>query len=263
MMDKRISVHVDPLTDDSLVAKGRALANRLDMRFGVPSLMMLTVTTDRLELRIRGDKGNPVSRDLDKLDTTSPAGRSLKQPLVKALGIKKRSDEPLRVLDATAGWGEDTWLMLAQGCHVHALERNKVMAVLLEDALQRAMPDMDQQPDHVLVKQGCALDWLSTWPQRYPAGEVWSQIDVVYLDPMFPTGRKTAQRKPMKVLHDLVGDDPDAGQLVGLALQVARKRVVVKRPPKAPSLMADPVVSHHGKGVRYDVYVPQVSKPDC
>lgn len=261
MVDKRISVHVDPVTDEDLVAEGRALAVRLSMNFGTPSLMMLTVTPDRLELRIRDDKGRPVSRDLNKLDTTSPAGRSLKQPLVKALGIKKRSDPPLRVLDATAGWGEDTWLMLAQGCHVHALERNPVMAVLLEDALTRALPDFDEQSDHVCVCQGCALDWLADWFDRYPAGNVWSTIDVVYLDPMFPSGRKTAQRKPMQVLHNLVGEDADACELVPLALHVARKRVVVKRPPKAPALLENPVVSHHGKGVRYDVYVPQISIP--
>lgn len=255
-----MSVHADPVTDEQLVNRAKALAQRLSLNYATPSLMMLTVTAERLELRIRDDKGRPVSCDLTKLDTHSPAGRSLKQPLVKALGIKKRSDPPLRVLDATAGWGEDTWLMLAQGCHVHALERNPVMAVLLEDALSRALPDLAEHADHVRVRQGCALDWLANWFERYPAGDVWSEIDVVYLDPMFPAGRKTAQRKPMQVLHELVGDDADAAALVPLALQVARKRVVVKRPPKAPALLESPVVSHHGKGVRYDVYVPLISK---
>jgi 16S rRNA (guanine1516-N2)-methyltransferase len=256
MTDKRISVQADPVTDESLVARARVLADRLHLSYATPSLMTLAVTSERLELRLRDDKGKPVSCDLAKLDTTSPAGRTLKQPLVKALGIKKRSDPALRVIDATAGWGEDTWLMLAQGCHVYAMERNAVMAALLEDALKRALPEDVDQRDHVQVQQGCALQLLTDWATQHPAGSTWSTIDVVYLDPMFPSGRKTAQRKPMKVLHDLVGDDADASALVPLALQVARKRVVVKRPPKAPPLLTHPIVSHHGKGVRYDVYVP-------
>jgi 16S rRNA (guanine1516-N2)-methyltransferase len=260
MTDKRVSVHADPVTDEQLVCRAKVLAQRLSLSYSTPSLMMLTLTADHLELRLRGDKGKPVFCDLLKLDTQSPAGRSLKQPLVKALGIKKRSDSPLRVLDATAGWGEDTWLMHAQGCQVHALERNPVVAALLEDALIRAMGDETFPSDSLCVKQGCALDWLAHWFERNPAGTTWSEIDVVYLDPMFPPGRKTAQRKPMLVLHDLVGQDEDAQALVPLALEVARKRVVVKRPPKAPALLPEPVVSHGGKGVRYDVYIPGITK---
>jgi hypothetical protein len=96
--------------------------------------------------------------------------------------------------------------------------------------------------------------------------------DVVYLDPMFPgaAARKTAERKPLRVLRRLVGDDSDAAELFHWALHVARKRVVVKRPMKAPSLgvgwvervsernppsSIDPDIVFKGKGVRYDVYV--------
>lgn len=266
--DKRISVHVDPVDDLELLQRGRSLAQRLELNFATPSLMMLTLTAnpqnsglpDQLELRIRNDKGKPVCRDLHKLDTQSPAGRSLKQPLVKALGIKKRSDPPLRVIDATAGWGEDTWLMLAQGCHVYAMERNPVMAALLENAIARATTTEPYNQWHVQVQCGDAIEQLSKWAIAPPLPGLWSEIDVVYLDPMFPAGRKTAQRKPMQVLHDLVGEDLDAAALVPLALEVAKKRVIVKRPPKAPALLANPIVSHHGKGVRYDVYVPGISK---
>ncbi|MBL4702425.1 MAG: class I SAM-dependent methyltransferase [Phycisphaeraceae bacterium] len=279
--DKRISVHADPITDEALVIQARNLATQLGLNYSTPSLMMLTLTPGnapapgssetksdsalknahgKLELRLRDDRGKPVSCDLTKLDTSSSAGRSLKQPLVKALGIKRRCDPPLRVIDATAGWGEDTWLMLAQGCHVHAMERNPVMAVLLIDALRRALPEYDSLSDHVTVQAGCAIQQLAIWSTTHPQGSPWSEIDVVYLDPMFPPGRKTAPRKPMRVLHDLVGNDTDATDLIAPALQVATRRVVVKRPPKAPPLLANPVVSHHGKGVRYDVYVPGISK---
>ena len=78
--------------------------------------------------------------------------------------------------------------------------------------------------------------------------------DVVYLDPMFPTGRKAAERKPLRVLRRLVGDDADAGELLAAALRVAKRRVVVKRPLRADPLGAKPTATHRGKAARYDVY---------
>jgi len=78
--------------------------------------------------------------------------------------------------------------------------------------------------------------------------------DVVYLDPMFSSKRKTAERKPLQFLRCIVGEDQTGEQLLQLALKVARKRVVVKRPSKAAPLGQPPVCSHHGTGVRYDVY---------
>jgi 16S rRNA (guanine1516-N2)-methyltransferase len=71
---------------------------------------------------------------------------------------------------------------------------------------------------------------------------------------MFPTGRKAAERKPMRVLRRLVGADGDAAKLLGHALQVARRRVVVKRPLRAPALGGTPTTTHKGKALRYDVY---------
>jgi 16S rRNA (guanine1516-N2)-methyltransferase len=79
--------------------------------------------------------------------------------------------------------------------------------------------------------------------------------DVVYLDPMFPTGRKTAERKAMRVLRLISGDDLDADRLLGAALKVARRRVVVKRPLRGEALRgAEPMVMHRGKSLRFDVY---------
>ena len=56
--------------------------------------LLLAVTPDRLELRVlRGEDdlvgGHPVCAQLESIDTTSPAGRKLDMPLLKAVGIKK------------------------------------------------------------------------------------------------------------------------------------------------------------------------------
>lgn len=207
----------------------------------------------RLELRIVAADhplagGHGVWADLAKLDTTSGAGRSLKSPLFKAVGVKSGVARP-RVLDATAGLGEDAWLLAAAGCEVVAVERQPIVHALLGDALRRARaaaPDVAARI--TLTPCRDAADVLA---------ENSGGFDVVLIDPMFPGAqkRKTAERKPLRVLRWLAGEDPDADKLWPLALQTAKRRVVVKRPRRAPHLAGQtPVVSHAGRGFRFDVY---------
>lgn len=267
-----ISVAADPCENRDLLKVAARLAVDLNLPFierpeDGDATYRLVATPRRLELRITGDKGRPFSVDLSQIDVTSPAGRSLKQPLVKALGIRKRSDPPPVIIDATAGWGEDSWLMASFGCRVLSVERNKVVATLLRDGLFRAgasLPDMLQRV-HVVTTD--ARHMLRRIHLREPGDdlpasmEVFFHPDVVYLDPMFPSGRKTAERKPLKILRELVGDDEDGGELFDFAMRVARSRVVVKRSPKADPVGGKPTVSYEGKGVRYDVYAIAALKP--
>ena len=207
--------------------------------------VLLAVVPGRLELRVVGQRGLPVFADLPKLDTSSPAGRTLRQPLARALGLKRRSDLPLKVIDATAGWGEDTWLMASIGCHVLAIERHGIVAAMLHDALARAAVTDRSTAARINVLADNAADALRAVNDR---------PDVVYLDPMYPTGRKTAERKAMKVLRGLVGADDDAAGLLTAAVAVAKRRVVIKRPLRAEPLGGKPTHSHRGKALRYDVY---------
>jgi 16S rRNA (guanine1516-N2)-methyltransferase len=72
---------------------------------------------------------------------------------------------------------------------------------------------------------------------------------------MFPTGRKTQEKKPMRVLRALVGDDGDAAAMLEAARLVAQRRVAVNRPAQGPPLGDEPDVVTRGKGFRYDVYL--------
>ena len=75
---------------------------------------------------------------------------------------------------------------------------------------------------------------------------------------MFPPKRKksAAVKKEIRLLRALVGDDPDAVDLLAISRRVALQRVVVKRPDDALPLTPDPSMSISGKLVRYDVYFP-------
>ena len=274
-----LAVCADPSNDRALLTA----AARLSVDLGLPLIerprktgwdALVAVTGSRVELRVlRGDPslrgGRAVSVDLTKVDATSGAGRSLKQPIAKAIGRKRMADPPPLVLDATAGWGEDAWLLASLGCRVLAVERSPLVAALLRDGLLRAgaaNPDVlarchlvRADARHLLRRlaraghSGRGDDGDDVPPElggfRTP--------DVVYLDPMFPPGRKAAERKPMRVLRRLVGDDADAAELLHWALRVAQRRVVVKRPSHADPLGdMKPTTTHKGKAARYDVYVP-------
>ncbi len=219
--------------------------------------LALVQTNERAELHVlSGDKsitgGRPIYCDLTAIDTESGPGRSFKQPLIKAVGIKKGNPYRPTVLDATVGLGEDAWILASLGCQVTGYERQPLTLYLLQDGLRRARQTRPDIANRITVLPGNALDIL-----REPANETHhNPADVVYLDPMFPLGRKTAERKAMRVLRMYSGDDTDADDLLADALTSANKRVVVKRPLRAPTLAGpQPTVVHKGKSLRFDVYV--------
>ncbi len=172
------------------------------------------------------------------------AGRPAHNLLARALG---RTAEPQRIVDATAGLGVDGLGLAALGHQVVLLERHPLVAALLGDGLRRASAG-PLGPVLKRVQWHCAdaLQWLPA--HREP-------LDVVYLDPMFPD-REVRARREMQILQRLVGGDPDGGGLLEAALARAGRRVVVKRPRRAPALgPRKPDFSVEGRSTRFDVYL--------
>lgn len=183
------------------------------------------------------------------------AGR--KQLLGKAVGLHKQSG--LHILDGTAGLGRDAYTLAALGATVTLVERNHVLSRLLDDAQRRALADPAGRPiaERMTLIESATLALLDS---SAAAGLKW---DVVYLDPMYPEDGKTAlPSKEMQVLRDLTGGDPDADALLDPALACARRRVVVKRPAKAPWLAGrKPDLELRGTQARFDVYLPAAPAP--
>ncbi|GAA4894240.1 class I SAM-dependent methyltransferase [Ferrimonas pelagia] len=171
------------------------------------------------------------------------------QSIAKAVGLK--SGAMPTVVDGTAGLGRDAFVLASLGCQVILLERHPVVAALLEDGLRRAGEDAEIGPwvrERMRLFPGNSIEALAQLEQ---------QPDVVYLDPMYPHRAKSAQvKKEMRVFQDLVGADLDADGLLAPALQLARKRVVVKRPDYAEDLAGQkPTMVIATKKNRFDVYV--------
>nr|WP_086003755.1 class I SAM-dependent methyltransferase [Pseudoalteromonas flavipulchra] len=176
------------------------------------------------------------------------------QAIAKAVGLNKGAVPT--VLDATAGLGRDAFVLASMGCKVVLHERNPVVAALLYDGLQRAYQDAEIGE---WVQSTMRLVFGSSHDLLEQAG--W-RPDIVYLDPMFPHREKSAQvKKEMRVFQDLVGNDLDADALLPFALQLATKRVVVKRPDYAGFLNdKTPSMQIKTKKNRFDVYVNSAMK---
>ena len=189
------------------------------------------------------------------------------QLIARAIGLKSktiRSHHPLKVVDVTAGLGQDGFVLATLGCFVTLVERCNTVYHLLNDGLHRAQQfaNAAETSDEVLANILMRIKLVEASAEAYLAN-LPEQPDIVYLDPMFPVRTKSAQvNKNMQALQAIAGDDNDAGQLLYIALNKARFRVVVKRPRKALALhqqypqvgLPEPGLVLAGKSTRYDIY---------
>src|SRR5690554_7420890 len=216
----------------------------------VPVLLFLD--EQGLSLQVTGKNApGPVRAEFvtGKMGYRREHGGGAGQMVARAVGLQK-TRAGLHVLDATAGLGQDAFVLAGLGCRVTLLERNPVIHALLADGLARAALNPDCSPivARMTLEAGSSIDWLA---QADP-----ESVDVVYLDPMFPHRDKSALvKKEMQVFRQVVGDDDDSAQLLQAALKAARYRVVVKRPRKAPAVEGwEPATRIEGKSSRYDIY---------
>lgn len=215
----------------------------------------LHVTPGRLELRERAaDAAGPVYADFTagRAAHRRLHGGGRAQPLARAVGLKGTA--PLTVTDATAGLGQDAFVLASLGAEVTLLERSPVVGALLADALRRARadPDVADIAARMTLQVGEAATLLKTLPPP----------DVIYLDPMYPHRTKSAlPKKEMRLFRLLVGPDDDAAGLLAAARVAALRRVVVKRPAGAPFLGdAKPDGRLESKNTRYDLYLTPAQK---
>lgn len=213
---------------------------------------VLVWAKQRLALHSMG-KGAPGPVQVDWSE--SKARRRLlttgrQQPLPRAVGFKPGFTPS--VLDATAGLGQDAFVLAWLGAGVTAFERSPVAAALLEDGLRRALleTELHLAAARMQLLRQDALTGLKEWPLEL-------RPDAVYLDPMYPdTGRTALSGKNMQAFHVCIGEDLDADGLLDAALKLARRRVVVKRPKKAGFLAGEkPFTQLLGESTRYDIYM--------
>ena len=174
------------------------------------------------------------------------AGRGLH--LIRACGERVSQ---LRVLDATAGLGRDGFTLAWSGAEVVLMERNPLLALLLEDALVALTCAPVQPSGRLSLQFGDARELLV---------QTYRDHDVIYLDPMFGADAAGLPQRALQMLAALdEGQDAsnDGDALLAAALELRPARIVVKRGRRQPPLLADGPSPHHaivGKRIRFDVY---------
>lgn len=176
-------------------------------------------------------------------------GRLASEMLVKAAKIKSCGANAVAI-DATAGMGEDSFLLAAAGFTVHLYEYDPVIAALLEDALFRARKDAElcDTASRMILHCEDSIAALKGSEQN---------ADVVLLDPMFPERQKSALiKKKFQLLQQLERPCDAEEELLTAALQSGARRIIIKRPLKGPYLgNRKPDYSLNGKAIRYDCFV--------
>ena len=262
---QRLPYAADVLAEDALAADVLEGAFTESVEPSAPLDLLLDYNvggageTSRLVLQWhRAEQKKPLLFDLDYVKQASKI-RSFPAPkqgaFNQALGKKSRV-----ILDATGGWGGDAFLMATQGYKVHVVERNPLMAVILMEAFERLArfwsAEGFTEGSAIVAPSVIWADGIN-WMQNQQH-DLASDIDCVYLDPMFPPKRKksAATNKQMQLLHLLVGHDLDAEELLSAALASGAARMAVKRPDYADALLRAPCHQFSSKLVHYDVYLP-------
>ncbi len=178
-------------------------------------------------------------------------GGGRNEMLARAVGVKPG----LKILDCTAGLGKDSFLLASLGCHVTLIERSPVMALLLEDAIKRALliASLHETASRMTLVRAEAHQYLA----EFNTATDRTLVDVILVDPMFPDRKKSAKVKgEMQFLQRFLGPDQDARSLVQVAIGTGCKRVVLKRPLHAPDQAEmKSGFSLKGKTSRFDVYL--------
>jgi 16S rRNA (guanine1516-N2)-methyltransferase len=208
----------------------------------------------RIEPIEQGVSINLVNPDLHFLHSfvSGPIARRANQStqlLLKACNNKQRSIH--RILDLTAGWGVDAFILAGHGHEVTLLEHNALLHAIVAHSLQQLAitPDGEAVAQLMALQQAEAKQYLQTLPEDH-------QFDCIYLDPMFEAHKSGAKpAKEMQILQALT-ENKDIESCLEQALAKARKRVVVKRGAKTASLGdKKPDLVQRAKTIRFDIYL--------
>ena len=175
-------------------------------------------------------------------------GKGRGQNLAKAVGMKFNKNR--NIIDATAGLGYDSFILASLGAKVTLIERSQKMHELLQNGIDEGISfggEIEKIINRMELLFGDSKDIL---PKLTP--------EVIMIDTMYKDRKKTALVKNnMRLVREIVGPDSDYIELLKVALNCAKNRVVLKQPRYAEPIKEIRKCSHQilGKTIRYDVFM--------
>ena len=165
--------------------------------------------------------------------------------LKKAIG---KTDQPLRILDATAGLLGDSMIMLALGHSVTAYEQSKILYTMLNNELNQ-IPETDSNllNFQLINSNVCETNFNE------------KSFDIIYFDPMYSEDKpSTARRSDLKKINSLLeieGLASDPESTFTYLRNIPSTKLIVKRPLKADAFEGSINYQVLGKSVRFDIYL--------
>ena len=175
-------------------------------------------------------------------------GKGRGQNLAKAVGMKFNKNR--NIIDATAGLGYDSFILASLGAKVTLIERSQKMHTLLQNGIDEGIlfgGEIEKIVNRMELLFGDSKDIL---PKLTP--------EVIMIDTMYKDRKKTALVKNnMRLVREIVGPDSDYIDLLKVALNCAKNRVVLKQPRYAEPIKEIRKCSHQilGKTIRYDIFM--------
>ena len=175
-------------------------------------------------------------------------GKGRGQNLAKAVGMK--SNKNRNIIDATAGLGYDSFILASLGAKVTLIERSQKMHEILQNGIDEGISfggEIEKIINRMELLFGDSKDIL---PKLTP--------EVIMIDTMYKDRKKTALVKNnMRLVREIVGPDSDYIELLKVALNCAKNRVVLKQPRYAEPIKEIRKCSHQilGKTIRYDIFM--------
>ena len=154
------------------------------------------------------------------------------------------------IIDATAGLGYDSFILASLGAKVTLIERSQKMHELLQNGINEGISfggEIEKIINRMELLFGDSKDIL---PKLTP--------EVIMIDTMYKERKKTALVKnKMRLVREIVGPDTDYIELLEVALNCAKNRVVLKQPRYAEPIKDIKKCSHQiiGKTIRYDIFM--------
>ena len=201
--------------------------------------LSINFNKDRIEL-INASYKEAVSISIDFLD------EAINNKIKSRLSGKKDIFSKLfpiknsTLLDCTAGYGRDSYVLRSMGFNITMIENSPIMSLLLNDALKKL------KLSNFKMYHGNSYDYLNHSEKYY---------DYIYIDFMFDKLKKNSlSSKNDETLKLISFQENNKNNLIRLAIKKANSRVVVKEPKYSLSNILKPEYTIKTKLLNFNIY---------
>lgn len=182
------------------------------------------LTTKNITLNDQNFKIEPLTLSFTSQKSLHLINHQKKQPLLKAINIKKNTTRETTIVDLTAGFGKDSLILSTLNRPLISIEKNTITAAVLKTLVEQYKQINPQCQWEVIC--ACSTKWLN---------QQQANLTHLYLDPFFAKKTTALPKKDMQWLHYLnTYEQPsNENELFITAHGKSKDRVVVKRDKKA------------------------------